>query len=666
VRPLVSYRKDFLADLYRTLYTIRVFETRCIALYHRNHIRGYLHPYLGEEAIAVGVCAALRKQDYIASTHRGHGHCIARGGDLKKMVAEITGKAAGYCHGHGGSMHIANIRDGNLGANGIVGAGIPIGVGAALGASIRGDDRVTAVFSSDGAACHGTFGESLNLAAAWKLPMILVVENNQYAVSTPIAAATAEPELYKRGIGYGVYSQRVDGNDVLTMYEKTCEAVERCRAGHGPVLLEAMTYRHGGHHVNDPGKYMPTEQVEYYQTHDPCVIGRRHLMEQGGASEKQVKQIEAAVEQAMQEAIDFALASAEPDVAEFLAQIDIPPTAPRAAKARSATAADAPVIDYRTAIRDAIAEEMRRDPAVFIMGEGIAERGGSFKATVGLLDEFGPKRVIDTPLAEASFTGAGVGAAITGMRPIVEILFIDFSVLVLDQIINQAAKFKFMTGGQGTVPFVLRTQGGSGTGVAAQHSQSLEALYYHIPGLKVVCPSTPADAKGLLKAAIRDDDPVIFIEHKKLYLTKGPCPAGEHVIELGVGDIKRTGKDATIIAWSHMVLRSLAAAETLAAEGIDVEVVDPRTLVPLDKQLILDSVRKTQHVVIVQEAVRRGGVASDIASIIQAEAFDDLDGPIQIVAGKNTPIPYNERLEAACVPQEEDIVAAVRRAVYAD
>jgi len=323
------------------------------------------------------------------------------------------------------------------------------------------------------------------------------------------------------------------------------------------------------------------------------------------------------------------------------------------------------VILYREALNEALCNEMRRDPGVFIMGEGIAERGGSYKVTAGLLDEFGPQRVIDTPIAEASFTGMGVGAAITGMRPVVEILFVDFAMLVMDQVINQAAKYRFMTGGRGRVPLVLRTQGGVGDGLAAQHSQSLEALFYHTPGLKLVMPSTPGDAKGLLTSAIRDDDPVVCIEHKLLYLSEGEVPAGEYAIELGRADVKRSGGDVTVIAWSGMVPRCLAAAEHLAASGIEAEVVDPRSLVPLDRDTILASVRKTEHVVIVQEAVRRGGVASDIASIIQAEAFDYLDAPIEILAGRDTAIPYNKQLEQACIPQEADIVAAVRRAVYA-
>ena len=321
-------------------------------------------------------------------------------------------------------------------------------------------------------------------------------------------------------------------------------------------------------------------------------------------------------------------------------------------------------LKYRDALNEALREEMLRDESVFVIGGGIGERGGSYKGTVGLLEEFGPRRIIDAPISEASFTGAGVGAAITGMRPVVEILFIDFTSLIIDQIVNQAAKYKFMSGGKGRVPMVLRTQGGSGNGLAAQHSQSLEAWYYHIPGLKVVMPSTPYDAKGLLKSAIRDDDPVIFIEHKLLYLTEGPVPQDEYTIELGIGEVKRPGSDVTIVAWSNMVPRSLAAAQKLAQEGIEAEVIDLRTLVPLDKELILESVRKTEHLVIVQEAVRRGGVASDIASIVQAEAFDYLDAPIEIVAGKNTPIPFNVHLETAGVPKEADITSAVRRVLH--
>jgi acetoin:2,6-dichlorophenolindophenol oxidoreductase subunit beta len=316
-------------------------------------------------------------------------------------------------------------------------------------------------------------------------------------------------------------------------------------------------------------------------------------------------------------------------------------------------------IMYRDALRQALFEEMEKDPTVFIMGEGIAGRGGSYKVTEGLLQEFGSGRVVDTPLSEATFTGAAVGAALVGMRPIVEILFVDFTALVMDQLINQAAKYEFMSGGQGKVPMVLRTQGGAGNGLAGQHSQSLEAFYYHIPGLKLVMPSTPYDAKGLLKAAVRDDDPVIFIEHKLLYMTTGEVPEEEYIIRLGQAEIKRAGEDITVVTYSYMTLKCLEAAEALAREGISVEIVDLRTLTPLDKSTILDSVEKTGKAIVVHEAVKRGGVGGDIAAMIMEEAYDDLDAPVMRIAGKNTTIPYNLELEKVCIPTVENIVEGV-------
>lgn len=317
------------------------------------------------------------------------------------------------------------------------------------------------------------------------------------------------------------------------------------------------------------------------------------------------------------------------------------------------------VIKYRDALRLALKEEMERDPAVFCMGEGIGERGGSYKVTDGLFKQFGPTRVIDTPISEASFTGMGVGAAMVGSRPVVEILFIDFALLTLDQVINQAAKYYTMSGGQGRVPMVLRTQGGAGNGLAGQHSQSLEAIFYHIPGLKVVMPSSPYDAKGLLKTAIRDEDPVIFIEHKLLYMTEGEVPEQEYLLPLGKADLKREGTDVTLVTYSYMTLRCLEAAQQLAQEGISVEVLDLRTLNPLDKEAILRSVAKTSRLVIVHEAIKRGGVGGDIAAMVMEEGFDYLDAPILRVAGKNAVVPFNLHLEKASVPTTPEIVAAV-------
>jgi TPP-dependent pyruvate/acetoin dehydrogenase alpha subunit len=317
-----AYSREFLEQLYRTLYTIRVFETECIKLYRQGLIIGYFHPYLGEEAVATGACAALREDDYIVSTHRGHGHCIARGGQLNKMVAEVLGRETGYCKGRGGSMHIADIATGNIGANGIVGGGLPIGVGVAMGVHVRGGDQVAIVFFSDGACNNGVFAESLNLAAIWNLPLVFMLENNQYAVSSPVEEMSRVPDLYKRGEGYGVEAHQVDGNDVLAVYEKMCEAVDTCRLGKGPVLLEAKTYRHSGHHVNDPGTYMPKERLEYYRARDPIKIARSNLIEHASCTDQDIDAIEQDVNKQMEKAIEFGKNSAQPSVEAFLEEIE--------------------------------------------------------------------------------------------------------------------------------------------------------------------------------------------------------------------------------------------------------------------------------------------------------------------------------------------------------
>lgn len=317
-------------------------------------------------------------------------------------------------------------------------------------------------------------------------------------------------------------------------------------------------------------------------------------------------------------------------------------------------------IEYREAIREAIIEEMNSDPKVFLIGEDIGKYGGAFRAYKGLLDMYGPERVINTPICEATIIGSGIGAAVTGFRPVAELMFIDFTGLAMDQIVNQAAKIRYMTGDNLRCPLVIRTQGGAGRGVAAQHSQSLEAWFYHVPGLKVVMPSTAYDVKGLLKTAIRDDNVVVFIEHKMIYLNKGPVPEEEYIIPFGVADIKREGKDVTIFAYSNMVFKALEAATELEQEGISCEVFDPRTLVPLDMEALLKSVKKTSRLVVVTEACERGSVASDISAKVASRAFDFLDAPVKIVAGLNTPIPYNSILEQASIPHKADIIKAVK------
>jgi len=321
-------------------------------------------------------------------------------------------------------------------------------------------------------------------------------------------------------------------------------------------------------------------------------------------------------------------------------------------------------LSYRDALNEALHEEMARDPSVCFLGEDVGRYGGVLQVSRGLYDRFGPKRVRDTPISEAGFTGIAVGAAMTGLRPVVEVMYIDFGALAMDQIVNQAAKARYMFGGKARVPLVMRTQGGGGRGNAAQHSQSLEMWYVHTPGLIVVQPSTPYDAKGLLKSAIRDDNPVIFIEHKLLYNTTGPVPDDEYLIPLGLADIKRAGKDVTIIATSRMVLFALEAAEKLAADGIAAEVIDPRSLKPLDLPAIVRSVEKTGRLVVVNEGALTGGFTAEVAARVQREAFDWLDAPIMQVAAEDVPLPYNGKLELEAIPSVADIVKAAKDALY--
>jgi len=321
-------------------------------------------------------------------------------------------------------------------------------------------------------------------------------------------------------------------------------------------------------------------------------------------------------------------------------------------------------VTFVESLRMTLKEEMQRDPSLMLIGEDIGRYGGIFGVTKGLLEEFGPHRVRSTPISESAIIGSALGAAMTGIRTVAEIMYIDFTTCAMDQIVNQVAKMRYMSGGKAKIPLVIRTQGGGGRGNAAQHSQSLEALFLHIPGLKIVMPSTPYDARGLLKTAIRDDNPVLFIEHKLLYATKGSIPDGEYLIPFGQAELKRRGKDVTVMAVSYMVTKALKAAELLAKEGIEVEVIDLRTLIPLDLETSLQSIRKTNRAVIVHEGCRRGGIGAEVASTITEEAFDYLDAPVERVGSLDVPIPYSEPLENAVIPGEEKIISAVKKVLY--
>ena len=648
---------EMLRDLYVTMRRIRAFEDKTADLFQEGVVKGTAHSYKGQEAIAAGVCAALRDDDTIASYHRGHGHCIAKGARIDRMMAELMGRQTGYCQGLGGSMHIADMELNIMGANGIVGAAMPLATGAGLAAKLQGTDRVAVAFFGDGASNQGVFHESLNLAAVWKLPVIFVCENNQYALSTSYRNTTAVSQVAHRAASYEIPGVIVDGNDGVEVYLVFREAVERARAGEGPTLIEAMTYRHGQHslrtNLRDP---RPEDELESWLDRDPIVRMEKRLSSEGGLSDEQFDETRRVVEEELETAVTYGRESPEPPVQVMLDAV----YAPHAAHTEPGPKTER-MLSYPEALNEALDQEMLRDDRVFLMGEDVGATGGIFGVSKGLMDRYGPERVRDTPISEATFVGCGVGAAIAGMRPVVEIQIFDFVALTMDMLVNQAAKFRFMLGGKPSVPLVVRGPQGGGIRLAAQHSQSLEAWFTHVPGLVVVAPSTPYDAKGLLVAAIRDDNPVVFLEQKLLYLGgTGPVPEELYAIPLGKADIKREGTDVTVVATSAMVPRALSAATVLERDGISVEVVDPRTLQPLDEETILASVRKTNRLLIVHEACVRGGFGAEVAAMVADKGFDYLDAPIARLGAPHTPMPYNDRLELEVIPSQERIVEAVR------
>ena len=648
---------DVLESIYTTMRRIRVFEERTKELFDEGIIKGTAHSYIGEEAIAAAVCANLHDDDYIASYHRGHGHCIAKGAKLDRMMAELMGRDTGYCRGLGGSMHIADLELGILGANGIVGGSLPLAAGAALAAKIRDTGQVTVAFFGDGAANQGVFHETLNLAAVWKLPIVFICENNQYALSTSFRRTTAVAQISVRAAAYDIPGVTIDGNDAAEVYLVVREALERARANEGPTLVEAMTYRWGQHsmraNIRDPRS---KEEYDSWIDRDPIKYLEKVLLSGNGVPRKRVKEIGAAVASEVEAAIRFGQESPEPSIDTMQAAV----TAPHMNFAEPGPGGNRQ-LSYVEALNEALRQEMARDPDVIVMGEDVADTGGIFGVTKGLVEDFGPDRVRDTPISEATFVGCGVGAAIAGLRPVVEIQIFDFVTLAMDMLVNQAAKFRYMLGGKPTVPLVVRGPQGGGIRLAAQHSQSLEAWFTHVPGLVVVAPSTPYDAKGLLVAAIRDDNPVIFLEQKLLYLEPGgPVPEALYAIPIGKADVKRQGTDVTVVATSAMVPRALAAAGQLARDGISLEVLDPRTLRPLDEDAILASVRKTNRLVIVHEGWKRGGFGAEVAAMVIEKAFDYLDAPIVRLGAPDAPMPYNDKLERYAIPSQDCIADAVR------
>jgi TPP-dependent pyruvate/acetoin dehydrogenase alpha subunit len=523
---------DELLALYEQMAVIRRTEKAAHDLFMSGLVKGTTHLAAGQEAVAVGASAALRPDDYVFATYRGHHHAMARGASVEECLAELMSKATGLCKAKGGSMHLTKAAVGMLGSYAIVGSHLPMAAGAAWSARLRDSGQVAVAFFGDGATNIGAFHEALNLASVWHLPALFICENNLYMEYTPISAVTAaDNPAADRAPAYRMPGQVVDGNDVVLVRDAVQEAADRARRGDGPTLIEAQTYRHYGHSRADPAKYRPPEEVERWLKHDPLDIARARL-EALGVGPQAVEEADARAARIVEEAVDAAKNAPEPapeqaftdvwadggavwrtPVLQVSARPTNDETSAEATRPVPTESEEPAAITYREAVAEGIAREMRRDPAVVCLGEDIGAAEGVFKTTVGLFAEFGAQRVWDTPISEQAIVGAAMGAAMTGMRPVAEIMFSDFLACCWDYLANEIPKVRYMTGGQVTVPLVIRTANGGGLGFGAQHSQAVENWVFAVPGLKIAAPSTPADVVGLMAAAIRSDDPVVFFEH---------------------------------------------------------------------------------------------------------------------------------------------------------
>jgi 2-oxoisovalerate dehydrogenase E1 component len=650
----VGFSDGDLLELHRRMLRIRGFEQRVSALYRDGEVPGFVHLSIGQEAAAVGACWPLRADDVITSTHRGHGHCLAKGLAPLGMFAELMARDGGTNRGRGGSMHIADPHLGIFGANGIVAAGLPIAVGAATASQLRANGSVAVAFFGDGAAAQGAFHEAVNLAAVWRVPVIFFCENNGYAEFSPAETQHAA-SLEQRAAGYGVEYVAVDGNDVVATASVMGDVVAAVRSGRGPVIVEATTYRWHGHYEGDPERYRSADEVRDWQDHDPVRVHRRRLRA-AGIKKHTIRALQVEVEQELDDAVAAARSLPAPDVGtlhDFVVRARSQPWEP------APPPEDAPVFRTMDAIRTALDVELETDDRVFVAGIDVGAGGNVFGLTRGLHERF-PDRVRDTPISETAVMGLGVGAAMAGMRPVVEIMYLDFVGVCLDQLLNQAAKLPFMTGGAAEMALTVRTQFGAGRSSGSQHSQSLEALLAHIPGLTVVMPSTPADTYGLLRAAIQDPNPVIVIENRLLYGMKGPQPPADFVLPIGRAAVVRPGTDITLVSVSRMVHEAVAAAEEIAADGISVEVIDLRTVAPLDTETVLESVHKTGRLLIAHEAVVPFGIGAEVAATVARDGFWDLDAPIERIGAASTPPPYAPDLEHAWLPNRADIATALR------
>jgi 2-oxoisovalerate dehydrogenase E1 component len=637
-----------LRDLHRAVLLPRMIEEKMLLLLRQGRLAKWFSG-IGQEAIATGVVTALEPRDFILPMHRNLGVFTGREVHLPRLFRQLLGREGGFTKGRDRTFHFGHLDKGIVGMISHLGAMLPVACGMALAAQLRGHGRVAAAFTGDGATSEGDFHEALNLAAVWKLPVLFLVENNQYGLSTPTHEQYACEHLADRGAGYGMPGVRLDGNDILAVHRAIVEAAGRARRGEGPSLLEFETFRMRGHEEASGTDYVPKPLLEEWARRDPVARFEMFLLERGVARREDLDTVRADHKALVETLTEEALAAPEPraSVEEKIADVFAPsllvPSGPD-------EATPAPEARYVDAISDGLRLAMQRDERVVLLGQDIAEYGGVFKVTRGFVDEFGRARVRNTPIIESGAIGAALGLALGGYVPMVEMQFGDFITCGFNQIVNNLAKTHWRWGER--IPVVLRVPVGGGVGAGPLHSQNVESWSTSVAGLKALAPATPHDAKGLLLSAFEDGNPVLYLEHKLLYRSaRGPVPEGHYTLPLGQARVARAGRDATIVTYGVGVRWALAAAEAFGGDGVEIEVVDLRSLMPWDVETVVQSVRRTSRCLVLHEAPLTGGFGGEVAAVVGREAFEWLDAPVARLGALDTPIPFAPTLEALHSPK---------------
>ena len=661
-----------LVTIYSTMIKSRKYEEKLRDIYLSDKkplfsiaagkIPGEMHLSAGQEPSAAWMSVLLRDDDFVYSTHRPHHTAISKGVDLNRMTAEIMGKHGGLSKGKGGHMHIFDTKV-NFACAGIVGSSFPPALGAALASKLDGKDSIAVAYGGDGSLNQGMFLESLNLASLWKLPVIFVIENNDWAISVETKDSTPLENDAIRANGFGMPGVYIKDNDPVKMYEAAEKAVKRARNGEGPTLISIDTYRYYGHFEGDPEVYRPKNQVKEILAKDPIKIMGAELIERGIITKDEDDRINNSAMEEINQAFAFAENSPLPIGDDAMEDVYAPVD-----YSINATTKGRKIPMY-IAISEAISQEMEGNSNVLYMGEDVGKYGGIFGATTGLLTKFGPERIRDTPISESAFIGSAAGLAAAGKRPIVELMFSDFVGVTLDPIMNHIAKNHYMSGGTVNMPIVITTAVGGGYGDAAQHSQTLYALFGHIPGLKVVVPSNSYDAKGLMTSAIKDNNPVVYMFHKGLLglpwmpypqSTVTEVPEEEYTIPIGKANIVKKGTDVTIVGIGSTVHMALEAAEKLEEGKISAEVIDLRSIKPLDTDTVINSVSKTGSLIVADEDYQAFGLTSEIISTVSQKLFGKMKTAPARVSSPDIPVPYSQRMEKYSLPDSKKIIDAVK------